>query len=99
MEEALARGFMELMNPQERKLFTTTDLTPAEIFGIPTLIAYAKIFGSQITKDWIENFCLMRISRLRLGRKEIMISMTGMRESMEMQKAKGKMSDFYAGLK
>ena len=90
---------MELLNPKEKKIFTTTDLTPAEIFGIPTLLRYADIFDSDLMRKWVEEFLLMRISRLRLGRKEIMMLMTGLRESMEIAKGKAKIGDMYQGLR
>lgn len=88
-----------MLNPQAKKLFTTTDLTPTEIFGMATLRRYADIFESKMTQEWIEDFCLMRVSRLRLGRKEIMLLMTGMREAMEVAKGRGKIQDMFQGLR
>jgi hypothetical protein len=32
IEEALAKLSLELMNPEEQKIFTTSDITPREIF-------------------------------------------------------------------
>lgn len=96
-EEALARISMELLHPTEDKLFTITDVTPAEIFGIPTLMAFSKMFGSKMSDEWIKKFLLLRISRLRSGRTEFTIVLSGMREFAELKK-KGKLSDIYSGL-
>jgi hypothetical protein len=96
-EEALAKISMELLSPVEKKLFTVTDVTPSEIFGIPTLLAFAKKFKSDIMETWVEDFLLLRISRLRAGRQEFVIVLSGIRDFSEMKK-KGKASDLFAGL-
>jgi len=98
-EEALARISMELLNPQDQKLLTVTDVTPEEIFGLSTLMEYAKKFKSTIIKDWVRNFLLMRISRFRLGRREFLLLGTGMKESMEERRRGKKVTDLFAGLK
>jgi hypothetical protein len=96
-EEALAKISLELINPISKKLFTVTDVTPSEIFGIPTILAFAEKFKSKISKDWIENFLLLRISRLRIGRTEFVVILSGIREFAELKK-KGKTQDLFAGL-
>jgi len=96
-EEALARISMELLKPEEEKLLTVTDVTPIEIFGIPTLMALGKMFNSKLTEEWIKKFLMLRISRLRAGRTEFTIILSGMREFAELKK-KGKISDIYSGL-
>jgi hypothetical protein len=96
-EEALAKISMELLSPVEKKLFTVTDVTPSEIFGIPTLLAFARKFDSNIGQTWTEDFLLLRISRLRIGRTEFVVVLSGIREFAEMKK-KGKISDMFQGL-
>lgn len=96
-EEALAKISMELLDPAEKKLFTVTDVTPSEIFGMPTLLRLTDIFKSTIGKDWVEDFLLLRISRLRAGRTEFVVVLSGIREFAEMKK-KGKIGDLYSGL-
>jgi hypothetical protein len=98
-EEALARGYQEFMNPTHEKIFTLSDVTPEEIFGIAYLEQMATLFKSEITHDWNKKFLLLRISRFRLGRKEGLMMSTGIREA-ETEKRKGrKLTDLFAGLK
>lgn len=96
-EEAMARISMELLHPTEDKLLTISDVTPVEGFGLPVMMALAKRFNSDMAKDWIRNFLLLRISRLRSGRTEFTIVLSGMREFAELKK-KGKLGDLYSGL-
>jgi hypothetical protein len=96
-EEALARISMELLKPEEEKLLTVTDVTPIECMGIPTIMAFGKIFGSKLSEEWLKKFMMLRISRLRAGRTEFTIILSGMREFAELKK-KGKISDIYSGL-
>lgn len=50
-----------------------------------------------MAKDWIKEFLLLRISRLRAGRTEFVIVLSGIREFAEMKK-KGKVTDLFSGL-
>lgn len=96
-EEALAKISMELLQPNEEKLLTVTDVTPTEIFGIPTMMELGKIFKSKISENWLREFLMLRISRLRAGRTEFVIVLSGMREFAELKK-KGKTTDLFSGL-
>jgi hypothetical protein len=89
---------MELLKPEGEKLFTVTDVTPEEIFGISTLNRFGKYFKSTIIGDWVKDFLLLRISRFRLGRKEFILLSTGIKEVSEGRK-KGKVQDLFAGLR
>src|SRR3972149_1615479 len=91
-DEATARGFTLLLRPSEENIHTSTDLTPIEGFSLPTLLSYGKVLKSKTISNWVELFELMRISRLRLGRKEMILALTGLRELAESRK-KGKLSD------
>lgn len=98
-EEALARIAMELLKPTEEKLFTVTDVTAEEIFGLATLLRYAKIFKSKVIEDWIKEFLLLRISRFRLGRREFIMLSTGIKEASEEKRRGKKLGDLFAGLR
>jgi hypothetical protein len=89
----------EMQDPSGNKLHTITDLTPAEVFGVATLYSYAKIFKSTVIVDWLEKFQLLRISRLRLGRRENLMMATGVRELAEDRRRKSKPQDLFTGLK
>lgn len=96
-EEALAKISMELLQPAGEKLLTVTDVTPTEIFGIPTMMELGKMFRSKLSENWIKEFLLLRVSRLRAGRTEFVIVLSGMREFAELKK-KGKTTDLFSGL-
>lgn len=96
-EEALARIAMELLEPEKSKLFTVSDITPEEVFGLATLLRIGKLFRSTLIQNWIRDFLLLRVSRLRLGRKEFLLLMTGIKE-VEERKRRGKVKDLFAGL-
>ena len=96
-EEALAKISMELLEPRDEKLFTVTDVTATEIFGLPTMMELGKIFKSKLSENWIKDFLLLRISRLRAGRTEFVIVLSGIREFAELKK-KGKVTDLFQGL-
>lgn len=89
---------MELLNPSGDKIYTVTDVTPQEIFGIATINRFGKLFKSKVIEDWVREFLLMRISRLRMGRREFMLLATGIKE-VEERKRRGKVRDLFAGLK
>jgi hypothetical protein len=97
-EEALARVVSEMLSPQGDKLKTVTDVTPQEIFGLATIQQYAKVFGSTLIEGWVKEFLLLRISRLRLSRREFVLLSAGIRETGE-KKRGGKVQDLYAGLR
>jgi len=98
-EEALAKIAMEMLKPDGQKLFTVSDVTPREIFGICYMLRYAEIFNSSIMKNWVKDFLLLRISRLRMGRREFLMMGTGMKEMVEEKRKKLKLSDLYSGLR
>lgn len=97
-EEATAKILTEMLNPQGDKIYTVSDVTAEEIFGLTALKMYGKTFKSKIVDDWIKHFLLLRISRFRLGRREFVVMATGIREIAE-EKRKRKPSDLFAGLK
>lgn len=94
----MAKLSIELMKPEGEKLMTLSDLTPEEIFGISTLLSYAEMFKSDVIKGWVKNFLLLRISRLRLGRKEPIALGMGMHDTSE-RKGRKSIGDLFAGLR
>jgi hypothetical protein len=98
-EEALAQIFVQLLAPQDDNLQTVSDVTPQEIFGLSVLSAYASIFDSKLMKDWMGNFLRLRVSRMRIGRKELILLGSGIREYLDNKsKGKGRFSDLFSGL-
>lgn len=98
-EEALAKISMELLDPSGDKLFTVTDLTPEEIFHIAYLRRISSIFKSAVIDDYLREFMLLRISRMRRGRQEFLLLGTGIREVSQRKKGSGDVGSIFAGLK
>lgn len=99
LEEALAQLSMEFMNPTtEDKLFTITDITPQEIFGISTLMSLAETFNSELMRNWVNNFLRLRISRFRMGRKELLMLGSGIKETGERRK-RASLDSLFSGFK
>jgi hypothetical protein len=98
-EEALAKISLELLDPSGEKLFTVSDITAEEIFGLNTALAFAKLFKSKLIDDVIRKFLLLRVSRFRVGRKEFILLATGIKEASEERRRRGKITDVFAGLR
>ena len=88
-EEAIARIGLELLYAQGEELKSLSDLTPKEVFYLSVMTNIAEYFDSDAMRNFIDNFLKFRISRMRLGRREMLIFGTGLREAMEETK-KGK---------
>jgi len=88
-EEAVARIGMEFLSPDKENVPLLTDLTPKEIFILTGLKALAEFYGSKIIDKFILTFEKLRVSRYRIGRKELILFATGLKE-LEEEKRKGK---------
>lgn len=98
-EEAMARLYMELLNPQGDKLKTVTDVTPSEVFGMPVMFMFGKIFRSDLTRAYGEDFMRLRISRVRSSRQEFIFLGSGM-ALMNQDKGRGRsIGDLFQGLR
>jgi hypothetical protein len=97
-EEAIARIGLELLYAEGEELKSLSDLTPKEVFYMTTLTNIAEIYDSDAMKNFIDNFLKFRISRMRLGRKEMLIFGTGMREATEEAKRGKGMTSLISGL-
>jgi hypothetical protein len=98
MEEALAKISTSLMEAGDESLFSITDITPEEVFKLSFLISFANKVGSELMIEWINDFLRLRISRLRMGRKEMLMLGVGTRDYSE-KKGRSGISDLFSGLK
>lgn len=97
LDEALAKVSLELMKPESERLYTVSDLTPEEIFGMSALLAHADFLKSAIMKQWVRYFLLLRVSRFRLGRKEFLLILGGLQQASQMKGGGKKAGDLFAG--
>lgn len=92
-EEALARIGMEILYPSETNMALLSDLTPKEILYLASLKTVSEVYEIPPIYQFILEFLKFRVSRLRLGRKELILFGTGIREEMARGgKAKGLLS-------
>jgi hypothetical protein len=99
MEEALANLSVDFMNPSsDDKLFSVTDITPEEVFGVATLLTLSDKLGSDLMRTWVINFLRLRISRLRTGRREMLMLGSGIKDTSEKRKH-ANLDSLFQGLK
>lgn len=104
-EEAIAKTIEELLSPKLDNIYTTSDITPKEIFNICYMKAFNSIFDnpkdkrSSIVDEWISKFLLLRISRFRMGRRELFMLSIGAKEVAEERRKTLKARDIFVGLK
>jgi len=97
-EEAIARIGLELLYADDEQLKSLSDLTPKEVFYLTALTNIAEFYDSDVMKNFITNFLKFRMSRMRLGRKEMLIFATGLREATEEAKRGRGMTSLISGL-
>jgi hypothetical protein len=85
------------MSPTKNNIYTISDITPEEVFGISVLSSFAKKFKSELVQQWIEDFLLLRVSRLRFGRKELLMLGSGMKQTSESKKTTA--GDIFGGMR
>lgn len=92
-EEALAKIGMEILYPSESNMPLLSDLTPKEILYLSALKTVSNNYEVEPIRNFIIEFLKFRVSRLRLGRKELILFGAGIREEMAKGgKAKGLLS-------
>jgi len=96
IDEALARIATQLMEAGDRSVMSVSDVTPEEIFGLSYVLMLSNKIGSDLLEDWVKNFLKLRISRLRLGRKELILLGAGATDAQ--RRGKQNVSDLFAGL-
>lgn len=98
IDEQIAKSIQTLEAPQDERLQAQSDITPSEVFGLNIIKRFGEIFNSNVIDSWIKDHLLFRISMFRMGRKEIIVMTTGLREATE-KRGKGKITDLFAGLR
>jgi hypothetical protein len=95
-EEALAKGILNLLHSTEgRKVLS--DLDDEEILNLSLLYTWSDLIKDKALKQFCDNFLELRISRFRLGRREI-VSIASFTGEPERRKIKG-IKDLFAGFR
>jgi hypothetical protein len=94
-EEALAKGILNLLHTKDTKTFS--DLDDEEILNLSLLYTWADLIKDNALKKFCDNFLELRVSRFRLGRREI-VSIASFTGEPERRKIKG-IKDLFAGFR
>lgn len=70
-EESVARSLQELTTPHEDNIDFLSDLDDEDILNITALKIWGEVTGFDIFKEFCHHFERLRVSRNRLGRREI----------------------------
>ena len=97
VDEQTALELKSFFSPTGDKILSLTDVTPIECWGFPLIRAFGKVFSSKVTDDVVKDILLLRISRLRQGRKEEILITTGLREVGEARKGRAALQSLIGG--
>lgn len=96
-EEAMAQALLELMNIQEDKTRTLSDLNDEEV-GVLSLL---QTLGNRIKlneiNDFVRLYCQFKVSRFRLGRREIVNTISLGTMGFEEKRKVGRWKDIFGG--
>lgn len=94
-EEAVAKSLLELIKSKKFKILS--DLDDEEILNLSLLLTWGERIKCKAIVDFCENFLQLRISRYRLGRREI-VNVASYAGSSDRKKARS-IRDLFAGLR
>jgi hypothetical protein len=94
-EEAVAKGILDLLKTEKKKIFS--DLDDNEILNLSLLFSWGEQIDSKVIKNICNNFLELRVSKFRLGRREIInvASYTGEPERKRVKTLK----DLFTGIR
>jgi len=97
-EEAMAQGIIEMLD-KDNKVKTLSDLNDEEINALALLETLGTKLNVKVLNSFVRNFCLFRISRARMGRREIGGMVTFAGYGAEEKRRKRSIGELFAGLK
>jgi hypothetical protein len=98
-EEAMATAIVEMLETNEMKTKTLSDLDDEEICYMALLQCIAKQLKVKEIQSFVDNFCQFRVSRNRLGRREMGSIVSNAGSSFEDRLRKRGAKDLFAGLR
>lgn len=98
-EEAMAQALIELMEIQDEKKRTLTDLELEEVGTLTLLQCLANRTKVRELEDFVNLFCQFKVSKNRLGRREIVntVSMGGL--GTDDRRKRGSIKDLFSGIR
>lgn len=98
-EEAMARGIMELLEIKKDRIKTLTDLNDEEIGFMALLQTMSTKLNVAVIGDFVDNFCRFRVSRFRLGRREMSNIIAYAGGTLEDKHRKRSVKDLFSGIR
>ena len=98
-EEAIAQLITQLMDVEKNKVKMLSDIDDLEIGALTVLSCIGEKLKLKSLTAFVDNFCRLRISRYRLGRREaVRIASYSTAEAGERKRAKS-IRDLFAGIR
>ena len=94
-EEAVAKGILDLLKTEKKKLFS--DIDDEHILNLSLLFSWGEMIKCDAIQKICNNFLELRVSRFRLGRREI-ISVASFAGEPERKKVKS-IKDLFSGMR
>ena len=94
-EEALAKGILDLLKSTNKKILS--DLDDEEILNLSLLYSWAEQIKCNALTKFCDNFLQLRISRFRLGRREI-VNIASFSGDPDRKKVKS-IKDLFSGMR
>jgi len=98
-EEAMAIGIQELLETRDNKIKTLSDLDDVEIGTLALLSVIGKSMKIKEIVNFVEEFCQFRVSRYRLGRREVKDVVTYGGTGGEDSRRKKSIKDLFGGMR
>lgn len=99
-EEATAHGILGMMGREEERYKRLSDLDDEEIGVLTLLNTIGEKLRLDVVKKFVEDFCEFRVSRFRLGRRELggIIAYGGYGYGEEKRRARS-IKELFAGIR
>lgn len=96
-EEAMAQALLELMDIQMDKTRTLTDLNDEEVGVLSLLQTLSNRVRVREIDDFVRLYCQFKVSRMRLGRREIVNAISIGNLGLEEKRRRGGIKELFGG--
>jgi hypothetical protein len=98
-EEAMAQALLELMDIQGDKAKSLTDLNDEEVGVLTLLQTMHDTIKIKEIGNFVDLYCKFKVSRSRLGRREIINAISFGGVQMDDKRRRGSIKDLFAGMR
>lgn len=98
-EEAMASAIIEMLETSKQKTKTLSDLDDQEIGYMALLQTMGVNLNIKPLRDFVDNFCQFRVSRARMGRREMSHIVAAAGGSLENKMKRKSLGDLFGGMR